>query len=54
MANPAKLSFTPHALVALSARQLEREWIERTLELWTKEPERFTLDPLHQMPGLNI
>ena len=20
---------------------------------WTKEPERFTLDPLHQMPGLN-
>jgi len=23
-------------------------------KLWTKEPERFTLDPLHQMPGLNI
>ena len=22
-------------------------------KLWTKEPERFTLDPLHQMPGLN-
>jgi transposase InsO family protein len=21
---------------------------------WTKEPERFTLDPIHQMPGLNI
>jgi hypothetical protein len=21
---------------------------------WTKEPERFTLDLLHQMPGLNI
>jgi transposase InsO family protein len=21
---------------------------------WTAEPERFTLDPLHQMPGLNI
>jgi transposase-like protein len=21
---------------------------------WTNEPERFTLDPLHQMPGLNI
>jgi transposase InsO family protein len=21
---------------------------------WTKEPERFTLNPLHQMPGLNI
>ena len=23
-------------------------------KLWTKEPQRFTLDPLHQMPGLNI
>ena len=23
-------------------------------KLWTKEPERFKLDPLHQMPGLNI
>lgn len=22
-------------------------------KLWTKEPDRFTLDPLHQMPGLN-
>ena len=22
--------------------------------LWTKEPERFRLDPVHQMPGLNI
>ena len=22
-------------------------------KLWTKEPERFTRDPLHQMPGLN-
>ena len=21
---------------------------------WTKEPGRFTLNPLHQMPGLNI
>jgi hypothetical protein len=21
---------------------------------WTKEPKRFTLDPLQQMPGLNI
>ncbi|MBC6717173.1 IS481 family transposase, partial [Aurantimonas sp. DM33-3] len=20
---------------------------------WTSEPERFTLDPIHQMPGLN-
>lgn len=23
-------------------------------KIWTKEPERFTLDPLHQMPGLNM
>jgi transposase InsO family protein len=23
-------------------------------KLWTKEPERFGLDPLHQMPGPNI
>ena len=22
-------------------------------KLWTKEPERFRLDPIHQMPGLN-
>jgi transposase-like protein len=22
-------------------------------KLWTKEPDRFTLDPIHQMPGLN-
>jgi transposase InsO family protein len=22
-------------------------------KIWTKEPERFTLDPIHQMPGLN-
>jgi|GEM_PF-5160268 len=22
-------------------------------KIWTKEPERFTLDPLHKMPGLN-
>ena len=27
---------------------------EHICRLWTKEPERFTLDPLHQMPGLNI
>jgi transposase InsO family protein len=27
---------------------------EHICKLWTKEPERFTLDPLHQMPGLNI
>jgi transposase InsO family protein len=26
---------------------------EYICKLWTKEPERFTLDPLHQMPGLN-
>ena len=23
-------------------------------KVWTKEPERFTLDPLQQTPGLNI
>ena len=23
-------------------------------KLWTKEPYKFELDPLHQMPGLNI
>jgi len=27
---------------------------EYICKLWTKEPGRFTLDPLHQMPGLNI
>jgi hypothetical protein len=27
------------------------EFICRT---WTKEPARFTIDPIHQMPGLNI
>jgi transposase InsO family protein len=27
---------------------------EQICKLWTKEPERFTLNPLHQMPGLNI
>jgi transposase InsO family protein len=27
------------------------EFITKT---WTKEPERFRLDPIHQMPGLNI
>ncbi|MFC4623597.1 IS481 family transposase, partial [Comamonas nitrativorans] len=21
---------------------------------WTDEPERFTINPIHQMPGLNI
>jgi transposase InsO family protein len=26
---------------------------EYICKTWTKEPERFTLDPLHQMPGLN-
>jgi len=26
---------------------------EYICKLWTNEPERFTLDPLHQMPGLN-
>jgi hypothetical protein len=27
------------------------EFISQT---WTKEPERFRLDPSHHMPGLNI
>jgi transposase InsO family protein len=27
---------------------------EYVCKLWTKEPERFTLNPLHKMPGLNI
>jgi transposase InsO family protein len=27
---------------------------EHICKAWTKEPKRFTLDPLHQMPGLNI
>lgn len=27
---------------------------EYICKLWTKEHQRFTLDPLHQMPGLNI
>lgn len=22
-------------------------------KIWTSEPDRFTLDPVHQMPGLN-
>ena len=26
---------------------------EHICKIWTKEPERFTFDPLHQMPGLN-
>jgi hypothetical protein len=27
---------------------------EYICKIWTKEPERYTLDPLRQMPGLNI
>ncbi len=27
---------------------------ELICKLWTKEPQRFKLNPLHQMPGLNI
>jgi transposase InsO family protein len=27
---------------------------EAICKAWTKEPERFKLDPIHQMPGLNI
>jgi hypothetical protein len=26
---------------------------ETICKAWTKEPERFRLDPIHQMPGLN-
>ena len=26
---------------------------ELICKAWTKEPARFTLDPIHQMPGLN-
>jgi transposase InsO family protein len=26
---------------------------EQVCKIWTKEPERFSLDPIHQMPGLN-
>ena len=26
---------------------------EYICKIWTKEPERFRLDPIHQMPGLN-
>jgi hypothetical protein len=27
---------------------------EHIFKVWTKEPERYTLNPLQQMPGLNI
>jgi transposase InsO family protein len=27
---------------------------EAVCKAWTDEPQRFTLNPLHQMPGLNI
>jgi hypothetical protein len=27
---------------------------EAICKLWTHDPDRFTLDPIHQMPGLNI
>jgi transposase InsO family protein len=27
---------------------------EYICKIWTSEPERFRLDPIHQMPGLNI
>ncbi len=26
---------------------------EYIYKIWTSEPERFTLNPIHQMPGLN-
>ncbi len=27
---------------------------EYLCKLWTQTPDRFTLNPIHQMPGLNI
>ena len=27
---------------------------EHICKVWTSEPERFILNPIHQMPGLNI
>ena len=27
---------------------------EYTCKIWTSESDQFTLDPIHQMPGLNI
>ena len=27
---------------------------ERVCQLWTEQPQRFRLNPLHHMPGLNI
>jgi hypothetical protein len=27
---------------------------EHICQAWTKQPDRFILDPIHQMPGLNI
>ena len=27
---------------------------EHICKIWTAEPERFRLNPIHQMPGLNI
>ncbi|MFT7183656.1 MAG: hypothetical protein ACI87T_004056, partial [Planctomycetota bacterium] len=26
---------------------------EYICKIWTSEPDRFTLNPIHQMPGLN-
>jgi len=39
-----------HAVVPYERVNLIYEYI---CECWTKEPERFRLDPIHQMPGLN-
>ena len=34
--------------------QLRSTPYEYICKLWTKEPDRFTLNPLQQFPGLNI
>ena len=30
-----------------------RRTYENICKIWTSEPDRFILDPIHQMPGLN-
>jgi hypothetical protein len=39
-----------HLADFVAAYNFAKEFICRT---WTKEPDRFTLNPLQQMPGLN-
>ena len=33
--------------------ELEQEAYEHICKLWTEQPHRFKLDPVHHMPGLN-